>query len=46
MKHTFQLDLLSSKKFATELGEAVSEAIWSNFESIVLHEVRSGSGSG
>ena len=38
-KHHFQVDLPQSKQFAQERGETISEAIWSEFETIVLYEV-------
>ena len=38
-KHTFQVDIPDSKLFAEDRGEVLSEAIWSDFESIVLHEI-------
>ena len=34
-----QVEIPPSKKFAIDRGEAISEAIWSNFESIVLDEL-------
>ena len=39
-KHEFQMELPKSKIFAQERGEHISQAIWSSFESTVLHEVR------
>ena len=38
-KHPLQIDIPSSKRFAQERGECMSQAIWSNFEPIVLHEI-------
>ena len=38
-KHPLQINIPSSKRFAQERGECMSQAIWSNFESIVLHEI-------
>ena len=39
-KHSFQVvDVPTSKRFALERSELLSEAIWSDFESIVLHEI-------
>ena len=34
-----QGEIPSSKKFAVDRGEGVSEAVWSSFESIVLDEL-------
>ena len=34
-----QVEIPSSKKFAVDRGEVVSEAVWSSFESIVLDEL-------
>jgi len=34
-----QIDIPSSKRFAQERGELMSQAIWSSFESIVLTEI-------
>ena len=38
-KHDLQMDIPSSKRFAQERGELMSQAIWSSFESIVLTEI-------
>ena len=38
-KHPLQINIPSSKRLAQERGECMSQAIWSNFESIVLHEI-------
>ena len=37
-RHTLQVEIPSSKRFALDRGESISSAIWSDFESIVLHE--------
>ena len=34
-----QVEIPSSKMFAVDRGEVVSEAVWSSFESIVLDEL-------
>ena len=38
-KHKLQENIPSSKHFAQERGEKLSEAVWFTFESLVLHEV-------
>ena len=38
-KHDLQIDIPSSKRFAQERGEHISEGIWSSFESTVLHDI-------
>ena len=35
----FQVEVPSCKRFATDRGEVVSETIWSDFESIILHKI-------
>ena len=37
--HTLQLQLPTSKKFAIDRGESLSDAIWSDFETIIVMEV-------
>ena len=39
VKHSSQLDIPSSKRFAIDKGEVISTAIWSEFETIVIQEV-------
>jgi len=38
--HLMQVDIPSSKKFAIDRGEAISESIWSDFETLVLKEIQ------
>ena len=38
-KHAYQVKLPASKKFAEDRGEAITQAIWSYFLTIVLEEV-------
>lgn len=38
-KHYMQVEIPDSKKFAIDRGESMSNAIWSDFEAIVLSEV-------
>ena len=37
-KHAFQIELPKSKKIAEERGEAITQSLWSDFETIVLDE--------
>lgn len=39
--HDLQIEFPSSKKFATERGERMSEGTWSNFENIVVKHIAS-----
>ena len=38
-KHAFQVELPKSKKIAEERGEALTQSLWSDFETIVLDEI-------
>lgn len=38
-RHTLQMDLPCSKKFASDSGEDIADGVWSQFETLVVNEI-------